>query len=267
MSDGGRWVDVPQPDGTSRRDWRPDDQPPSPDGGPGSWHVVTGGGQANRWEWIPAAVVPPPPPIGAPQDPSGAQWLSPAAQGAARSGAGATAPLAQSPAAGAGRPRHPLLPASLRSGRALVVGAGVLAALVVAASVVPMIIGSDGGSGYDRAAVAAATTQNDQRLAQEFPASFSAFQIVPNNTGGRAGYMQVSFTNNGTTQVFFDAVVEAVGPGGEQIAQTTTRVGGLDPGQTSTQTIFTSLPDEKLDPMTSATVRVTRYSVLPPAQY
>jgi hypothetical protein len=62
---GGRWVPVVMPDGTERQDWVPDDQPASPDGGPGSWHVVSGG-----WEWHPRPPpsMPPGPPAPLPGD-------------------------------------------------------------------------------------------------------------------------------------------------------------------------------------------------------
>lgn len=43
---GGEWVQV-----GDRRDWVPAEQPPSPDGSPGRWHVVTGSDGAHRWEW------------------------------------------------------------------------------------------------------------------------------------------------------------------------------------------------------------------------
>lgn len=52
MTPRGDWVQV-----GDRMDWVPAEQPPSPDGGPGRWHVVDG-----RWEWHPwvAPVVPSP---------------------------------------------------------------------------------------------------------------------------------------------------------------------------------------------------------------
>ena len=49
----GHWLQV---DG--RRDWIPDDQPPSPDGTPGTWHIVGASGEMGEWEWHPA-----PPPV------------------------------------------------------------------------------------------------------------------------------------------------------------------------------------------------------------
>jgi len=50
----GSWVDVLRPGGVLRRDWVPSEQPPSPDGTPGTWHVVNDhrGGES-RWEWHP----------------------------------------------------------------------------------------------------------------------------------------------------------------------------------------------------------------------
>lgn len=48
----GRWADVAGSDGTVRQIWVPADQPPSPDGTVGEWHVVEDEpGQPTRWEW------------------------------------------------------------------------------------------------------------------------------------------------------------------------------------------------------------------------
>lgn len=52
-SSDGEWVELEQPDGRMRRVWRPDEQPPSPDGTFGSWYVVTEEG-SDRWEWVSA---------------------------------------------------------------------------------------------------------------------------------------------------------------------------------------------------------------------
>lgn len=49
----GEWVELATPDGNTRRVWRPDAQPPSPDGQFGTWYVVTDGG-SDRWEWVSA---------------------------------------------------------------------------------------------------------------------------------------------------------------------------------------------------------------------
>lgn len=49
----GEWVELDQPDGTVRRVWRPDEQPPSPDGTFGTWYVVAED-DAERYEWISA---------------------------------------------------------------------------------------------------------------------------------------------------------------------------------------------------------------------
>lgn len=46
---GGHWVAV-----GDRQDWVPNDQPPSPDGTLGLWHVLTDVGGGLRWEWHPA---------------------------------------------------------------------------------------------------------------------------------------------------------------------------------------------------------------------
>lgn len=52
---GGQWVQTLAAGGLSRRDWVPDEQPKSPDGSPGRWHVVRDGPETStRWEWFPA---------------------------------------------------------------------------------------------------------------------------------------------------------------------------------------------------------------------
>lgn len=67
MTDGGRWEPVHLPDGTWRQDWVPVDQPGSPDGKPGEWHVVQDSA-GHRWEWfarvgLPLPPAPPPTPV------------------------------------------------------------------------------------------------------------------------------------------------------------------------------------------------------------
>lgn len=58
---GGEWVAVPIPGQPDRWDFVPTEQPPSPDGSPGRWHVVGGaGGGSGTWEWFPSAAAPPP---------------------------------------------------------------------------------------------------------------------------------------------------------------------------------------------------------------
>ncbi len=69
----GKWVQANLPDGSVRQDWVPADQPPSPDGSAGVWHVVEKTpGQPTRWEWhattptptaTPPLSVPPPPDV------------------------------------------------------------------------------------------------------------------------------------------------------------------------------------------------------------
>ncbi|MGQ0846405.1 MAG: hypothetical protein ACT4QF_19950 [Sporichthyaceae bacterium] len=60
---GGEWVQV-----GNRQDWVPTDQPPSPDGSPGLWHVVTDPDGSNRWKWHQRRP-PPMPPGGLPMPP------------------------------------------------------------------------------------------------------------------------------------------------------------------------------------------------------
>jgi hypothetical protein len=60
----GSWVHVPGRNGSVRRDWVPSEQPPSPDGSAGKWHVVNDLPDATaRWEWHPAPA-PPAVPVG-----------------------------------------------------------------------------------------------------------------------------------------------------------------------------------------------------------
>ncbi|HEX3825936.1 MAG TPA: RDD family protein [Sporichthyaceae bacterium] len=58
----GRWVTVKLPDGATREEWIPAEQPPSPDGGPGLWHVVPhpNAGESG-WVWHPEQAPPLPP--------------------------------------------------------------------------------------------------------------------------------------------------------------------------------------------------------------
>jgi hypothetical protein len=60
----GNWVTVTLPGGFQRRDWVPTEQPASPDGSIGTWHIVSHpDGGDSRWEWhaAPAAVAAPAP--------------------------------------------------------------------------------------------------------------------------------------------------------------------------------------------------------------
>lgn len=50
-TEAGRWIAVTLRDGSTRYDWLPDEQPPSPDGTPGRWHVVGAPGGEGHWEW------------------------------------------------------------------------------------------------------------------------------------------------------------------------------------------------------------------------
>lgn len=53
-SPAGHWVRVRFADGAQRVDWIPAEQPPSPDGTAGLWHVVPDpAGGSSRWEWHP----------------------------------------------------------------------------------------------------------------------------------------------------------------------------------------------------------------------
>jgi hypothetical protein len=55
----GSWVNVAGPAGSIRRDWVPSEQPASPDGSSGQWHVVSDAASGDtRWEWHPARDAP-----------------------------------------------------------------------------------------------------------------------------------------------------------------------------------------------------------------
>ncbi len=64
-SSAGTWVAVPIPGEPDRWDFVPAEQPPSPDGSAGMWHVVGGSGdEVGQWEWFPSATDPVPlPPV------------------------------------------------------------------------------------------------------------------------------------------------------------------------------------------------------------
>jgi hypothetical protein len=96
-SSGGDWVAVPIPGQPDRWDWVPAEQPPSPDGTPGTWHVAGGTGpNAGTWEWFPAAGAPSaPPPSAAPPLP----WETGSAPSAATGTPAAEIPAAEIPAA------------------------------------------------------------------------------------------------------------------------------------------------------------------------
>jgi len=62
MMSPGQWVRVRFADGAQRVDWIPAEQPPSPDGRAGLWHVVPDAADGpSRWEWHPRADAPAPP--------------------------------------------------------------------------------------------------------------------------------------------------------------------------------------------------------------
>lgn len=57
---GGHWIQVGMPSGQFRNDWIPDQQPASPTGLPGEWHVVIDPfGGPSQWEWFPSPAVRP----------------------------------------------------------------------------------------------------------------------------------------------------------------------------------------------------------------
>lgn len=253
MSDqGGRWVGVRRIDGTSRTDWRPDEQPPSPDGSPGSWHVVTEGGEPPRWEWAPLAPAPSPPP-GPPQTPFAITPPSDAAPG---------------PAAGR-RPRGSgLTSRQLKIGGA--VGLGVV--VLLAGTLVAGKILGGGGRFVDpnvvidpASGVALAPGQPlSETLGAVIPAAFGPFQVFTDATGTTRTALEVTFTNNSTqTQHFKATITASAGAGTAPIHEDGTVVTGLPRGQSLTQTVFTRVPAELHGPLAGATFDVS-YVSMPP---
>lgn len=257
MSDGGRWVEITRPDGTTRRDWRPDEQPPSPDGGPGDWHVVLGvGGAPDDWAWIPMAA-----PAAPPRSP---EWMSPPA-----GDAGTTAVLTAAPPAPSAKVKKERTGSEPREGarsrKTMAIVGGAAAAVIVAALVGAQAMGGgSGGGGIDPAAVAAQEQAAAAQLTQEIVPGFGTFQIVGDPVAGRRGYLEVTFTNSGQSTKYFDVVVEAVGADGVAIATSSAQVAGVDPGQSNMQTMFTNVPADQLDAVAGASFRIAKFTDLPP---
>ncbi|MGQ0467161.1 MAG: hypothetical protein ACT4QG_17830 [Sporichthyaceae bacterium] len=239
-SAGGAWVEVPRPDGTTRRDWRPDEQPPSPDGSPGCWHVVTGDGQPDRWEWIGAA--------------SGA--VARAATIAPRTVGGASAVLAAPGAAtlaapaGDARARGSLP----RPKKTAVVGALVAVAVLAGAAVVIGLGGGGAASGSLPTTLGPGQTSNEQ-IAGEIAVAFDQFQVVDDGTGGQRGLVQVQFVNNGVESRSFDVRVRAVDGQGAAV-EDLTRVDNLEPGQSVVKNMFGTLAADRFAAMAAATFGV-----------
>lgn len=151
---GGQWVPVPVPGQPDRWDFVPAEQPPSPDGGPGTWHVVGGSaGEVGTWEWFPSAAAPPPP---APPPPPAAtapttplSWDLDTPLPAPPPPVGAVAASWQTP--------PPVLMASpppKRSKKLPLVILGVIVALAAIGSVVAVALSGE-GDGKDKEAITA----------------------------------------------------------------------------------------------------------------
>jgi hypothetical protein len=140
-SPGGEWVRVPIPGQPDRWDFVPAEQPPSPDDGPGTWHVVGGsGGEVGTWEWFPSAAAPPPspPPVPAPSAPL--TWDLDTPLPAPPPPVGAVAASWQTP------PPVLMAPAPKRSKKLPLVILGVVVALAAIGSVVAVALsGGDDG--------------------------------------------------------------------------------------------------------------------------
>lgn len=150
---GGEWVAVPVPGQADRWDWVPAEQPASPDGGPGRWHLVYGSPPSGdgTWEWFPAGGAAPAPPVAAP-DYGAAQ----PGFGAAQPGSGAAQPAygAAQPAYGTAQPYPaPLGPPRRSLKLPLLITGAVLSVLALGA--VALVALSGGDDGKDKEAIVA----------------------------------------------------------------------------------------------------------------
>lgn len=257
---GGRWVETRRPDGTIRQDWRPDEQPPSPDGGSGSWHVVSEDGGANRWEWVPQAAAFASPPASVPST-GGAS-----AAGAAQATFLASPPITP-PAA---NPRGSRLGASLTSRRGLVAAGLALVLVVGGLALGKQFLG--GGKFVDPTPVDPASGVSlrpgqalSEQVGREVSASFGPFQFVTDAAGATRGSLQVTFTNNSAQAHSFEATITATG-GADPAAihEELTQVTGLGPGQSETRIVFSSAPADRFESLTTATFAVVRYISISP---
>lgn len=252
MSDqGGRWVEVRRADGIARTDWRPDEQPPSPDGSRGSWHVVTADGEPSRWEWVPLAVTPAPPAHASPPR------LAPSITPEQDSGPRLTAPARTRGALFAQR--------RLRIGGAVGLGA---VALLVGTLAAAKILGGDQSTGLAEVIdpVSGAALRPGQpssaQVSEAITASFAPFQTFADHTGTLRGSLAVSLTNNSGQMHFFNAEVTAKStPQGTPIHQETLAVGRLPAGQTATLNFFTRAPSHLFEALSGATFDIEYISV------
>ncbi|MBA3742177.1 hypothetical protein [Sporichthya sp.] len=151
---GGEWVAVTNPGEPDRWDYVPVEQPPSPDGGPGQWHVVGGSGtEVGKWEWFPATAPPPPPPppVLMPWEtasPTPAPWEPTPSAPAPAVGEQETAPVfgAAPPAGWHAAPPVGAVPKQRRSRKLplAIVGVVVVVAAIAAGAVVLLGGGDDG---------------------------------------------------------------------------------------------------------------------------
>lgn len=244
---GGRWVETRRPDGTIRQDWRPDEQPPSPDGGSGSWHVVSEDGGANRWEWVPRAAAFASPPASVPS-----------AGGAPAAGAAQATFLASPPITPpAADPRGSRLGASLTSRRGMV-AAGLALILVVGG----LALGKQflGGEGFEDSSLVTDPVSGRLILRGQVPTEVVAAAITTTfgpfqpSADGRSGTVQVTFTNNAAEPHSFEATLIArSAPGEPPIYQEAIPVDGLLPGTSTTMTVFNGLPADRVQAVASAT--------------
>jgi len=196
----GRWVGVALPDGTSRHDWVPEEQSPSPDGKPGLWHIVGESGEQGRWEWHPALAAKAPPP--------------------ARAGAANGRPPASGPSSTHYRPYRAIwLPSWLGtkrplliSNRATVLGAvaAVAALAVLAFAVVAFTIGGSDEPGAPAASRATAPRSADL----EFPkvsGPWTLYRVTVERdpaTGNFTGRATVGYTGSDSSGASIRVVID-----------------------------------------------------------
>jgi hypothetical protein len=276
----GRWVEVAQPGAAVRWDWRPTLQPPSPDGAPGAWHLVTAvGPYPSRWEWIPDTTDAPPSALASQAWASGFSEL-----------ARVTAETIGTGASDGGRPR--IRPGTRRALRRALAGGG-LALVVVAGAVMGIralsaddeartIGGRSGsapsptpGSGQDDRTPARpapslgdpseASSRAPEEPGQDIASTLGQFRIVDDGPRGRRGSLEVSFTNRGVATSHFRATIEAVGASGAApIATDTAWIQDLAPGQSRVVSVFADLPTDRFQAVAAAEIRVVSYQPIAP---
>ena len=229
-SPGGDWVAVPIPGEPDRWDWVPIEQPASPDGGPGRWHVVGGSGpQAGTWEWFPGTSVPPPPPPFAVSPAAGTLPTTPAAMIPA---AGAWPAAAQQPGWYAAPPIA--LPRTRRSRKLpLAILGGLVAIAVVAVVAVVALSGNDDGKNK-KEITALATYVVTVDNGKDVCASHLTSDFVQNMFGSMETCEKADSSSTDPSGHATGATVTNIKLRGNTATATVTDVGGDSDGATGT---------------------------------